>query len=115
MLQLNIKNMLASKGIDKPYAWLVKLKVNPRTAQKLLAGEQKLLPIKVLTRICEAAWCAPSDLFSYERSPGIFITDQHPLEALKPKPPIAFAPKLRKLSPEKLSRLSKMIDELGEE
>ena len=115
MLQLNIKNMLASKGIDKPYAWLVRLKISHNMAHKLIAGKQQHLPIKVLTRICEAAWCSPSDLFSYERTPGIFMPEHHPLEALKPRPPITLGPKLRKLSPEKLQRLSKMIDELGEE
>ncbi|MCC6187110.1 MAG: helix-turn-helix domain-containing protein, partial [Chitinophagaceae bacterium] len=90
-------------------------KISHNMAHKLIAGKQQHLPIKVLTRICEAAWCAPSDLFSYERSPGIFITDQHPLEALKPKPPITFAPALRKLSPEKLRTLKDFVDKLEKE
>lgn len=114
MLQLNIVNMLHNKGINKPYAWLRKLKISHRVAYKLTSGEQQMLSLSVMTKICEAAWCSPSDLFVYVPDADKALPEKHPLEALAPAPVIDIASRISKLSPDKIKDLDKLIDELDD-
>jgi DNA-binding Xre family transcriptional regulator len=114
MLQLNISNMLRNKGIDKPYTWLRQQKISHRIAYKLVSGEQKMMSIRLMSRICEAAWCTPAELFVYEAGTSTVLPEGHPLSALAPAQPMHFAERLRRLSPEKLKELDGLLDELGD-
>jgi DNA-binding Xre family transcriptional regulator len=115
MLQLNIAAMLRNKGIDKPYAWLCKQKITPRIAQKLIAGEQKLLPIRVVNIICTAAYCTPNDLFAWQPDANQIIDEAHPLQKLRARAISKLGDKLKKLTPEQIAELERMADELGKE
>ena len=107
MLKLRIAQLLASKGIDKPYPWLKKLGINHSTAYILLHKPTLRVPIAVLNSICEAAWCTPSDLFEWTPAKDVLDIANHPLQALKPAPIPTFTDKLKKLTPKQL----KMVEE----
>lgn len=112
MLTLNIKALLLSKGIDKPYPWLKKLGISHQTAYKLLHKPSLRVPIQLLSKICEAAYCTPSDLFVWTPSNAIIEKQQHhPLQALRQveETKTSIASQLIELSPAQLHSVEEVI------
>jgi len=78
-------------------------------AYKLLHKPSQKISIELLHKICEAAWCTPSDLFEWIPDNPIKDIPEHPLQALKPKPVVNIFADIAKLSPAQLVELQEEI------
>ena len=112
MLSWNIKTMLATKGILKPYAWLTKHGISHALAHQLLANKAKRVELKSLYKICAAAYCTPNDLLAYTPTKTEIITDKHPLQALRAAAISQLGTKLQKMTPAQIAALEKLADEM---
>lgn len=115
MLQLNISDMLASKGIAKPYAWLRKQKISHRISYKLAVGEQKMISLHIMNNICTAAWCTPNDLFAWQPDENAVVDEAHPLQKLRARAISKLNDKIKKLTPAQIAELERLADNLGDE
>jgi len=100
---------LKSKGIEKPYTWLRKIGIFHQMAYKLLHKPSQRISIELLHKICEAAWCTPSDLFEWIPDEPTKDKPAHPLQALKPKEAINIFPDIAKLTPQQLLEIEQEI------
>ncbi len=116
MLQLQVKALLLSKGITKPYTWLKKIGICHQSAYKLIHKPSLRVPINLIDKICEAAYCTPSDLFVWTPSNAILDNENHPLYKLKAsqQEPINLAALLPKLSLEELKATEEYVKALRE-
>lgn len=74
MLYLNVKRVLTLRGIDKPYAFLVKNGFSHPTAINFINGRTLQIKIRQIEQLCLLLNCEPSDLFEWretDKSPAI--------------------------------------------
>ncbi len=101
--KLNIKQVLLSKGIHQPYAWLRKIGISHGVVHKLLRNKQNRITVKQIGKMCEALYCTPNDLFAWYPSSPTVDVPHHPLQKLKPKPLNTFKNSFKDLSPDKIA------------
>ncbi len=81
MLYFNVKIMCRLRGIPVPYSWMTRNGISPGTAQKLLNGMHRSLPLDVVEKLCDLLRCTPNDLLSWK--PNGNEAADYPLQALK--------------------------------
>ena len=60
---IDLRNVLATRNILQPYAFLSRIGINSNSANKLLKGEAVQVNMKQLTLLCFNLNCTPNDLF----------------------------------------------------
>jgi len=79
MLQLNLRQVLKNRGIDKPYAFLVKIGFTPHSANVILNNKVKVLNLKYLELLCLHLNCEPSDLMQWTPDKNSLVPETHTL------------------------------------
>ena len=83
MLHWRVKEMLIEKGYPHPHKWLLKRKMSSATAVKIMHDKQQRVDLKHLNAICEAAYCTPNDLFTWQPVEAARFKPSHPMQALR--------------------------------
>lgn len=116
MLVFNIKRIMNLRGIDKPYAYLVKAGFHRTIANNLANNRAANIKISHLEKICRSLNCTPNDLFEWQTEANDFIVESHSLNSLKRDKP---APKLSRIVKdipvEKLDKIEALLNQLKDE
>ncbi len=110
MLQLNLRQILSDKGVEKHSNWLVKQGFPRYTALRLLGNHRRLLDMVHLEKLCTVLNCTPNELIAW--TPGKDITDieKHPLKNLVVKQTeFHVGDKLKTLSPKNLEAVKEFM------
>lgn len=67
-----------------------------------------------LNNICEAAFCTPNDLFTWQPKETVRFPATHPLQALQARAIANINHKIKSLSPEQIIALDKIVDGMKE-
>lgn len=113
MLNFKLSRIFALRGIDKPFAYLMKLGFSRATASNLL--NDRVLNVKVwhLERLCGALNCTPNDLFEWAPSEGRPVPDNHPLNSLKrEKTPARLSQIVKDIPVDKLHMVEELLNQL---
>lgn len=116
MLYFNIKRLLDLRGIDKPYAFLVKNGFVSQTATNLVNNRVGHIKPAQMEKLCLLLHCTPNDLFDWQPDKNSRIADNHPLKSLvkeKNAPPISEI--VKDVPVEKLAQLEALINSLKSE
>jgi DNA-binding Xre family transcriptional regulator len=82
MLSFNLNPIFKARHIEKPYSFLVKLGIDPRTASKLISNEVRAVRLNHIELICKALYCEPNELLAYNKEPNEHLPETHPLAKL---------------------------------
>jgi len=116
MLFFNIKRVLDLRGIDKPYAFLVKNGFVSQTATNIVNNQIGRITPDQMEKLCLLLHCTPNDLFDWRPGENSVVPENHPLRTLiKEKNPPSLSELVKTLPVEKLSRLESLINELKSE
>lgn len=77
---LDLKPTLLARNILHPSAYLIKIGINSRTANKMLKGEAVQINFRQLTTLCLHLNCTPNDLMALRQ---MDLPETHALNALK--------------------------------
>jgi len=115
MLELNIPNLLKSRGVDNASRFLVKGGMKYHTVNRLLTGKVDSMTYATLEQLCILCNCTPDDLFVWKVDIA-GLPDDHPLYKLKPKDAVVNpVDRIKGLSPKKLEKLRELLDGLERE
>jgi DNA-binding Xre family transcriptional regulator len=110
MLKLNLKPILAARGISKPLSFLVEAGLSYRTAHILLKYGVSAIKLSHLEKLCSALHCTPNDLMEWTDKTIGGNTIPHPLQELnKGKINVDLYKKLQTLPLSKLNELSNIL------
>ncbi|MGB4776566.1 MAG: helix-turn-helix transcriptional regulator [Daejeonella sp.] len=116
MLQLNLQQIMVSKGIEKPWSFLRKCGINPTIASRLLTNTVKSINFKHQETICLALNCTIDDLFVWIPDEGPADLSKHPLQKLRQKEDTGnINQRIKNLPLDKLEEVKKYLDRLNEE
>ncbi len=91
--------------------------IDYRTAFKIVNNQIDKVPLSVMERFCEKAWCTPNDIITWKPDDeNTSIDEKHPLHKLKRKY-AAYNPtlQLNKLTPDQIQQVQAFVASLGEE
>ncbi len=83
MLILNLSPIFKARGIDRPYAFLVKAGIHSSTANKILSSSTRVFRLDHIEILCETLVCEPNDLVQWIPDRGHQLAPKHPLHNLK--------------------------------
>lgn len=116
MLYFSIRRMIDLRGIDKPYAFLVKNGFASQTATNIINNNiGRIIPAQ-MEKLCLLLNCTPNDLFDWKPGKNTLVADNHPLKSLvkqKIAPPISEM--VKDVPVEKLAKLETLINDLKNE
>ncbi len=116
MLELNISNLLKTRGVENASRYLVQKGMKYHTVNRLLTGKVDSMSYATLEQLCFLCNCSPDDLFVWRKSDGAEVAADHPLHKLKPKEAVANpVERIKKLSLSKLEKLKEFMDGLEKE
>lgn len=81
MLKINLQPIFTARGIDRPYAFLVKAGFTPHSANGIL-NNPKEIKLHYIELLCMKLNCEPSDLFLWVPDKNNPIAENHPLRNL---------------------------------
>ena len=111
MLMLNLKPILAARGIERPYSFLVKSGFTPSAAHKLLHSKTSTFRLIHVEKLCTLLNCTPNDLLLWVSNRDEIVNESHPLISLK-KPAIAptnWLQALKEMSLQDLAKITEII------
>ncbi|WP_162126902.1 helix-turn-helix domain-containing protein [Flavobacterium phycosphaerae] len=85
MLIFNIKNLLKTRQVEKPHAFLVKAGLSSHSAHNILNAHSRVYRLDHIEKLCEILHCEPNDLLTYVPDSNKILADNHPLHKLTPK------------------------------
>lgn len=111
MLTQHVYAHLRHLGIEKPATYLTDKGIPYHTVHRLFKGRIDQMSFPLIEKLCLVCNCTPNELFAWSEDEGKTIPAEHPLRQLKrfdagPTP----LERVKKLSPEKLEELQKMLD-----
>lgn len=113
MLQLNVLELLAGRGITNPQRYLIKQGIPYYTVSRLVTNKSRNISFDALEQLCLVCKCTPDELFVWVADEATAGTEPVALEKLKPKPKLpTAAERLRNLSAEQVQKLQEFMDEL---
>jgi DNA-binding Xre family transcriptional regulator len=117
MLYFNIKRLLELRGIEKPYAFLVKNGFVSQTATNMINNRLGRITPKQMEKLCLILNCTPNDLFDWRAGENSAVSAAHALHSLKKEetPSASVAQMVRDLPVEKLDKLHALINDLKNE
>lgn len=83
MLILNLSPIFKARGIEKPYAFLVKSGLTPHAAVKILNNQFRVYRLDHIEHLCNVLVCEPNDLLKWIPEKGKEYAHDHPLFKLK--------------------------------
>jgi len=83
MLIYNLRRVFALRGIDKPFAYLVKNGFAASTASNMLQYYPIVFKVKALEKLCVALNCTPNDLFEWRDDKDEALAANHALNNLR--------------------------------
>lgn len=113
MLIFKLSRIFALRGIDKPFAFLVRHGLLRATASNLV--NDRVLNVKVahLEIVCRALNCTPNDLFEWKPDEAKPLPENHSLNSLKREKPAARISQIVKDIPvDKLHMVEELLNQL---
>lgn len=115
MLKLNLHQIMAGRGIEKPGAFLGKCGINPSIASRLLNNKVQVINFKHQEAICLALNCTIDDLFVWIPDKSSSDLSRHPLQKLKQKEDTGnISQRIKQLPLDKLEEVKNFMDRLNE-
>lgn len=114
MLTLNLTPIFRNRGIERPYAFLVKAGFTPHTANVLLNSKTRVFRLNHIEKLCLMLNCEPNDLLVWHPNKDEIIPGDHPLTKLKQGEPMSVDLKTRLLNMP-YSELKNLSSKLAEE
>jgi DNA-binding Xre family transcriptional regulator len=111
MLYINLRKILADRGIGLPIPFLERAGLARYTAKKMLGKDNKYLGLEHAERICLALNCSPNELLEWRPDPNMNVAADHPLHKLRPKEQ-SLSQQLRQLTPDELEAVQQFIGTL---
>lgn len=116
MLQFNLSRIFAARGIAKPFGYLRKAGFSVYSATKFQNTDGTRFDVKAIEKLCTILHCTPNDLLEWVPSKNDMLESNHPLLTLQRNDVILdISRKLNSVSLEKLKKIDKLINEIGEE
>jgi DNA-binding Xre family transcriptional regulator len=116
MLVFNLTRILALRGIDTPYAFLVKGGFHRTIAANLSNNRTVNIKITHLEKICRALNCTPNDLFEWRADEQNALGENHALNQLKRNKTAHQVSRILKDIPiDKLERAEELLNQLKDE
>lgn len=113
MLYFNIKRVLDLRGIDKPYAFLVKNGFVSQTATNIINNRIARITPAQMEKLCFLLHCTPNDLFDWRAGADAVVSENHPLRTLvKEKNAPSISQMVKDVPVGKLGELEAIINEL---
>ena len=110
MLTLDLRRIMADRGIDYPVRYLQKHGISDYIASRLMRGKVASPGADTLEKLCIALNCTPAELFRWEPDAGMILPPSHALHKLVYKEDAgALVKSLRELPPEKLDELREFV------
>jgi DNA-binding Xre family transcriptional regulator len=83
MLRFNFTRIFKSRGIDKPFSYLVKHGYSDNFATRIVNNKIERLNLKDIERLCELFQCTPNDLLEWTPGSKDLNNGNHPLISIK--------------------------------
>ncbi len=116
MLVFNLSRVLTLRGVEKPFAFLVKIGFYRTIASNLLNNRTVNIKIAHIERLCRALNCTPSDLFEWQSRENDVLGENHALNSLKrTKSAQQVSRMLKDLPIDKLERAEELLNQLKAE
>jgi len=116
MLVFNVNRVLALRGIDAPFAFLVRIGLTRSIAFNLTNYAVANVKIAHLEKICRALNCTPNDLFEWQADEQNVLGENHALNALKRNNSAQEMSRILKDIPiDKLERAGELLNQLKDE
>jgi DNA-binding Xre family transcriptional regulator len=116
MLVFNLSRIMALRGIEKPFAFLVKRGFYRTIASNLLNNRANNIKIAHLEALCRALNCTPNDLFEWKAVENDVLNESHSLNSLKRSKPAPLLSQIVKDIPvDKLDRVEELLNQLKNE
>jgi len=112
MLIFNLQRLFTLRGIDKPYAFMVKNGFASSSASNLLRYYPVVFKIKTLERLCVLLNCTPNDIFEW-RDDKNDLPEDHALNGLKREAVKNFSEMIKNLPLEKMKDVENFLDNLN--
>lgn len=113
MLYFNIKRLLELRGIDKPYAFLIKNGFVSQTASNIINNQIARITPAQMEKLCLLFNCTPNDLFDWRAGANSVVPENHPLRTLvKEKNPPQISQMVKDIPIQRLGELEALINEL---
>lgn len=112
MLYFNIKRVLALRGIEKPYAFLVKNGFASQTATNLSNNQIGHIKPSQIEKLCLLLNCTPNDLFDWRPDANSSVSENHALRTLIKEKIPSFSEMVKDMPVEKLGELEAFINEI---
>jgi DNA-binding Xre family transcriptional regulator len=112
MLTFNFTRIFKSRGIDKPFSFLVKLGYSDNFATRIVNNRIERLNLKDIEKLCVLFQCTPNDLIEWIPQNSDLTNDNHPLISLKRNDKVVQLTKILNSIPlDKLNDIETMINE----
>ncbi len=116
MLYLDLKKVMADRGIDYPNKFLHAHGFTDVMASNMVRGKMKGTSWKNIEQLCLALNCSPTELFSWQPDEGVTVAPNHPLQKLVVTEDAgALGRQIRALSPEKIEQLRGFVKDLAQD
>lgn len=115
MLYFNIARLMELRGIEKPYAFLVRNGFVSQTATNMINNRLGRITPEQMERMCLILNCTPNDLFDWRPGENSAVSENHALHTLKKEQTPSVAQMVKDLPVEKLSKLQDLINDLKNE
>jgi DNA-binding Xre family transcriptional regulator len=111
MLTFNFTRIFKSRGIDRPFSYLVKLGYSDNFATRIVNNRIKQLNLKSIEKLCEHFQCTPNDLLEWIPSSQDLNNENHPLVSIKRSNKVVELTKILNSIPlDKLNDIETMIN-----
>jgi len=111
MLTFNFTRIFKSRGIEKPFSYLVKLGYSDNFATRIVNNRNERLNLKDIEKLCEHFQCTPNDLLEWIPSSKDLNNETHPLVSIKRSNKVVELTKILNSVPlDKLNDIEKMIN-----
>lgn len=112
MLTLDINPVIKTRGVEKPYTFLVKAGISPQSSTMIVQGKTRVFRLDHIEKICELLNCTPNDLLSWTPNKNVKLHDNHSLNKLKrDKKALQLQDTLKTLSLEQLNQIATFINQ----
>ncbi|CAN5587913.1 hypothetical protein BH10ACI1_BH10ACI1_08850 [soil metagenome] len=112
MLYFNIRRLLDLRGIDKPYAFLVKNGFVSQTATNMINNQVGHIKPQQMEKLCLLLNCTPNDLFDWRPDKNMVVPDNHALRSLTKEKSSSITEMVKDLPVEKLGQLEALVNNL---
>src|SRR5688572_27091810 len=83
MLTIDISQIIAARGIERPYTYLVKSGLSRNIASAVVNGSIRNIKLDLIEKICLALYCSPNDILWWRPGNNTIIPSNHPMYVLK--------------------------------